>query len=53
MTAKERVLKELPGWSEEQSRRVLRAVEGWSEEQLQHALQEAEKKKSEPSDADA
>ena len=38
MTAKERVLKELPGWSEEQ---------------LQHALQEAEKKKSEPSDADA
>jgi len=42
MTAKERVLEHLPGWSEEQARRALRAVEGWSEEQLQRALQAAE-----------
>jgi hypothetical protein len=49
MTAKERVMKELPGWSEEQARRVLRAVEGWSEEQLQRALRAAEE--SEPSGA--
>jgi hypothetical protein len=44
MTAKERVLEQLPGWSEEQAGRVLRAVEGWSEEQLQHALKAAEEK---------